>query len=758
MNYISKHNYQLVAPAIVLMGLHFDFKHLSLSMAAVNSGLLLALMFSLLAVVDINADSSKCQSTNASVLGYEVLPGNGWDNIRNEIRGRVVLRNYSTCTITEDGRYLIPDGVFAIPIKSSQVELFSQLIDNWMNFTSDTAASINLDGSITIDDLPINGKFSTEFQGVKGHQVNDDSVTMKVKAKYVRYSAKLQPVTAFDPYFLERVTSIAQHIQFNRTNSAKYESQLLVRNFGTHVVTSIDAGAAIVKIDHINRSLLQDSSINRFQLSLAASSDFFHGSGSGSIDPTTLQKYYSSLTHSSINTYGGPIYKPMNFSINEWVDGIQDDLVAVDRSGDPLHFLIQPKLFPNIPVSTVYELASYIDQAIKAYYKYNTYKGCTDRDSTNFNYYANVDDGSCSHNISGLVFGGMFQQCNESGAIPNICQRFESKNPLTGDFSCPEGFDLMPLFTDHQSFTQTQKVCSKYLVFWSKCHEVSITGRATFSSYWCAAKGQFANPTGFLFGGVFSDTIINSVTQQKNCPPYFNPIKTAKELSVCVTNDFENGEKYAMPFAGFFSCQNGNPITGGLDTTVDTVKGCPPGYSQHLATTEDDCDLMYCTRPLTIPASPIVAVRSPPFMKQPLETNSTSDFLVSEDGQQWTQLYSVDSTFNGFNGTVSGWIVNDGTNLNMESLLTSKQNPRSSDTRVSPAKESFGKDEAQRAGNHVDYRGVSEKHISFIVGSSIAATLICVFFTTVMIAVVIRFKRGNNYHRMTNDELHSVKH
>ncbi|XP_062597360.1 macrophage-expressed gene 1 protein-like [Saccostrea cucullata] len=707
--------------------------------------------------IEIKGNVSNCKYTNTSIFGYEVLPGNGWDNLRNEVRGRVVLRNYSTCQITEDGRYLLPDGVFAIPLKSSQVELYSQLIENWNNFTSDTSASINLDGSITIDDLPINGKFSLEFQGVKGHQINDDSVTMKVKARYARYSARLQPVTSLDPTFMDRVTSIAQHIQFNRTASAKYESQLLVRDFGTHVVTSIDAGASIVKIDHINRSLMQDASVDRYQLSLIASSDLFHGSGTANVNPETLQKYYSSLTHSSVNTYGGPIYKPVNFSINDWVDGIQDELVAVDRAGDPLHFLIQPKLFPNIPVSTVYELASHVDQAIKAYYKYNTHKGCTDRDSDNFNYYANVDDGSCSHNISGLVFGGMFQQCNESGNIPNTCQNFESKNPLTGDFTCPEGFDIIPLFTDKQAFTQSKKVCSKYMVFWSKCQEESVSGLATFTSYWCAAKGQFAIPTGFLFGGVFSDTIANSVTQQKTCPPYFNPIKTAKELYICVTNDFENGEKYAMPFAGFFSCQSGNPLTGGLDTTVNAVKSCPPGYSQHLATTQDDCDLMYCTRPIKIPASPYISVQSPPFMKQPLETNATSDFLVSDDGQQWTQLYSVDPDFNGFNGTVSGWIVNDGSNLNMESLLASKHPTPNTDRKVPPLKDMLSNEDLQSTEETVDNGDISESHLYFIVGCSIAATLFCVLFTTIMIAYVLRSKSKNNYHRM-GDELHSVKH
>lgn len=79
--------------------------------------------FVLAAVVLLNSvawglgDASKCQlPKNASIFGFEVLPGDGWDNLKNEIRGRVILRNYSKCQMTEDGQYLIPNGVFAIPV------------------------------------------------------------------------------------------------------------------------------------------------------------------------------------------------------------------------------------------------------------------------------------------------------------------------------------------------------------------------------------------------------------------------------------------------------------------------------------------------------------------------------------------------------------------------------------------------------------------------------------------------------------------
>jgi hypothetical protein len=65
-------------------------------------------------------------------------------------------------------------------MKSSNVEQFSQFIENVNNATSDVAVSINLDGTVAVDDIPINGKFSFEFQKMKSNMINDNSVALKV--------------------------------------------------------------------------------------------------------------------------------------------------------------------------------------------------------------------------------------------------------------------------------------------------------------------------------------------------------------------------------------------------------------------------------------------------------------------------------------------------------------------------------------------------------------------------------------------------
>jgi hypothetical protein len=56
---------------------------------------------------------------------------------------------------------------------------------------------------------------------------------------------------------------------------ATYESELLVRDFGTHVVTSVDAGAALVQIDEIKSSFNRDYSSSKSKITATASASFF---------------------------------------------------------------------------------------------------------------------------------------------------------------------------------------------------------------------------------------------------------------------------------------------------------------------------------------------------------------------------------------------------------------------------------------------------------------------------------------------------
>ena len=51
----------------------------------------------------------------------EALPGTGWDNLANKDMGLIIDMSYDQCKTTNDGKFLIPDGVHAIPLQRSQV-------------------------------------------------------------------------------------------------------------------------------------------------------------------------------------------------------------------------------------------------------------------------------------------------------------------------------------------------------------------------------------------------------------------------------------------------------------------------------------------------------------------------------------------------------------------------------------------------------------------------------------------------------------
>lgn len=124
-------------------------------------------------------------STNLSITALEVLPGGGWDNLRNVDMGRVMNLTYSQCQTTEDGIYLIPDEVFVIPHKETGVETNSEMLSSWLDTRSSTSSSINSDISFL---SVLNGKFSTENQRMKTHQVKDSSIATRVQVGLSQYA------------------------------------------------------------------------------------------------------------------------------------------------------------------------------------------------------------------------------------------------------------------------------------------------------------------------------------------------------------------------------------------------------------------------------------------------------------------------------------------------------------------------------------------------------------------------------------------
>ncbi len=257
-------------------------------------------------------------------------------------------------------------------------------------------------------------------RSVKKSQVEDKAFTTRVQLRHTIYKVKIQPDSQLNPVFKSRLLEIAAHLQSNSSNQADYLSDQLVRDFGTHIVTAIDAGAILGQVDHIKTTFRSDYKEDDSKIKAAASASFFgkygiKGSYTTSTSTKFLDQYLGNTTNSYTETWGGPPFRA-NFSVNNWEDQLINNLVAIDRAGDPLHFVITSAVLPELPEPTLWDLARSVENAIKQYYDHNRYLGCLDPSSQNFNFQANEDDGTCTAKMTNYTFGGVFQSCNTQGS------------------------------------------------------------------------------------------------------------------------------------------------------------------------------------------------------------------------------------------------------------------------------------------------------------------------------------------------------
>jgi hypothetical protein len=589
----------------------------------------------------------KCQNAlNLPVL--EVLPGGGWDNLRNMDMGQVMDLTYNNCKTTEDGQYIIPDDVFTIPQKESNLEMNSEILDSWENYRSTTSFSINLN----LDYRPrVNGKFSSEFQRIKTTQVRDQAVTTRAQVRNLVYTVKANPNAELNLGFKKELMEICDRLEKNQTKMATYLAELLILNYGTHIITSVDAGATLVQEDHVKSSYLKNNKGNRAAVAASAGFTFakvvnFKIETGFEYQNNLATGYLQNRTGSRVQSIGGiPFYPGM--TIETWQKGIINHLVAVDRAGLPLHFFIKPEKLPAFPRHLVEQLAKTVETAAESYYNFNTYPGCTNINSPNFDFQANTDDGSCDGKLVNAPFGGVYQLCRQLSGhdYDDMCLDFHQKNPLTGDFSCPPDYTPVHLLsqTHEKGYTgmECRDKCILKIFCRTSCKDEFRVAKAEVSSYWCAASSQVPENSGILFGGVFTDKSINPMTNEPSCPTSYFPLKLFENVKVCVSLDHELGPKYSVPFGGFFSCTKGNPLYGSF-TSGDLEKSflpkCPGGFSQQLAAIIDGCQVSYCVKAGVFTRASLAPARLPPYTQLPMSQLSTDSVeMTGESPISWVK-------------------------------------------------------------------------------------------------------------------------
>ncbi|XP_026887494.2 macrophage expressed 1, tandem duplicate 1 [Electrophorus electricus] len=581
---------------------------------------------------------------NTSTVALEVLPGGGWDNLRNLDMGRVMNMSYSQCQTTEDGTYFIPDEIFVIPQKVSGVEMNSEIISSWLEQKSTTSSSINADASFF---SVVNGKFSSENQRMKIHQVRGNSVTARVQVRNHLYTVKTYPDFTLDSRFARQAEEIADAIENNQTRHAQYLSEKMVLDYGTHVITSVDAGATLVEEDYLKSSYVSNTQSEQTSVSASAGANFFNkvsfDFGSKQTQQTSeSQTYQNSITYSITLSQGGALFYP-GITLQKWQESTHNNLVAIDRSGLPLNYFLNPSMFPDLPVPTVNKLAHLVSEAIERYYRINTHPGCIKVDSKNFNFKANVDDNSCEGPSTNLSFGGVYQLCTPLTQDGNsICQELAAKNPASGAYSCPQPYTGTLLRTEVQERPynkyECHQQCHSCWVFFKCCKNVCgnvyYVQRARIQTYWCSTNAAVPEFSGYLFGGLFGPSLQNPLTKSRSCPPhFFAQMFLSSGMTICLSNDYEAATRFSVPFGGFFSCQSTNLLAG-------SQSRCPPQFSQHLAAISDGCQVLYCVQSGIFTGGELPPIQLPPFTRPPvismLATNTVA--VMTEGDRAWVRV------------------------------------------------------------------------------------------------------------------------
>uniref|UniRef100_A0A5K3FS21 Macrophage-expressed gene 1 protein n=1 Tax=Mesocestoides corti TaxID=53468 RepID=A0A5K3FS21_MESCO len=669
---------------------------------------------------ELNLKTNSCVLKPGQKL-LSVLPGNGWDNLVNEERGLTTNRErYELCRVSSDGEYLIPDDMNIEPIRSSQIELSSEVFSHFTNYTTLTAYSMNTATGVNFHLASISGDFSFEKESVRKAENSHDGLTVRSQLRHRWYTVHQLPDSQLHPRFRNRLLDVAAHIERSNITaadgisyfgssdvedlvgsrngrrksdsskravfrvadslSAAYLADLIVRDFGTHSVVAIEAGALVAKIDSLSSSTRKMTNNEKLGFETAASAAFagffsLKTSAKFGDSEKLVENYNSKVASSMVLSHGGPSLKASELNLTNWEMGLEDKLVAIDRRGRPIYDLITPRALPELSESLIFRLVGVVKAAVERYYAANSIVGCLDPLSIFYDNAANVAADHCEdtpfHDTTAdsetaqLPFGGIYTTCE---GPQDLCSHYIIPNPATGNTSCPDGYWSTKLLPPQVRSCAVN--CQNQGVFQQPdcVHECAVT-----LSYWCAVNPMTNNTKkelGFLFGGLYTDTSTNPITNAQTCPLYYEPLQLGRRIRVCVSTDREFGRRYSLAFGGFYACQSGNPLYDVLslntttwqkvqqekrkffgdpkNTPVDELargndngensplvwpKQCPNGYTSHMAAIEDTCLVNYC-----IPANSLKTVKErqlkrPPFIQLP-------EFVDSAVGKEFEEAYN----------------------------------------------------------------------------------------------------------------------
>uniref|UniRef100_T1IS04 MACPF domain-containing protein n=1 Tax=Strigamia maritima TaxID=126957 RepID=T1IS04_STRMM len=321
-----------------------------------------------------------------AVPKLKILPGYGWDALKDKDTKQLLRVTYDQCKTTFDGKLLIPDNADALALQSREIEVKSQIFEHWSTYTSPTSASFKVWPKELLPFL------SDGYKEMKSQLVKNGTFICRSEMRQVLYRIHITTLdVSMDETVKRRFIEVIRSLVRGKSEEAKTLTEKIVRDYGSHYSNTVDVGAVIVKIDYLKNVFLRAHDGNRSKI-LSASKLSLLGTGfpwehKEDLDSSLVNEYNDAIVDKKIRFFG---------ALN-WEEGAKAEyVVAVDKSGDLLSSLVTSSNFPNARNTTLTRVRQMFNDAIRDYYERNIHRGCTQPKSNNFEFEANIDDGSCN--------------------------------------------------------------------------------------------------------------------------------------------------------------------------------------------------------------------------------------------------------------------------------------------------------------------------------------------------------------------------
>lgn len=472
-----------------------------------------------------------------------------------------------------------------IPYNTNEFNIEATIINHMNNFTE--KFPIHIDEKTSISGVSsLLGSFSIEYDNI--HKIisnkyiqiaylNTKITTSKLTTDSLDYTLdkNLEKLIYKIGYSKSKNTSLGNKV-------SRYYSNELIKNYGTHYISQGILGGRLSQIISINVNDIKSYDINTFKTEASIEYGIFFGIQYIE-NHTRNSDYVHIMTKNKLKIEGGIPFTPNNtWTLKTWSESVEKTPFMVDIYINPITNLV---LYNKLPTNLVSIVHREISDAINKHIDDNTYTGCMDPHSKEYNFRANMQtDDSCHVNLR-YGYGGIYQTSSLEIHIV--------KNLITLDTTCPyeyATFPLTPIQHIHYNIPGTYETCIEDCIVHTilcriLCYGYYPTHTDTYTIQTFVCLTNITNPSyGLYFGGAFTIDSPNPITGSKSCPDKFLEQKITETMSICeLTMDIL--EKYPIHMGGMFTSQKINPFTGAYY--------CPFGYERH-SLRNDDYDFFYC--------------------------------------------------------------------------------------------------------------------------------------------------------------------